>query len=150
MPFFAFAQVNHLYISNAVCPLFSTLRDKRAAHSPHKPIVSRAARGNVQQTRLAGFAQRKRAYLQHAARPAAAKRACLHKYPPPNPLCRYMRAEAKRFRPLSMAGPARAMPIAEYFFNHMYTFFGLTRSASSCTMGEKARGATALYKILRK
>ena len=61
-----------------------------------------------------------------------------------------MRAEAKRFRPLSMAGPARAMPIAEYFFNHMYTFFGLTRSASSCTMGEKARGATALYKILRK
>ena len=61
-----------------------------------------------------------------------------------------MRAEAKRFRLLSMAGPARAMPIAEYFFNHMYTFFGLTRSASSCTMGEKARGATALYKILRK
>ena len=61
-----------------------------------------------------------------------------------------MRAEAKRFRPLSMAGPPRAMPIAEYFFNHMYTFFGLTRSASSCTMGEKARGATALYKILRK
>ena len=61
-----------------------------------------------------------------------------------------MRAEAKRFRPLSMAGPPRAMPIAEYFFNHMYTFFGLTWSASSCTMGEKARGATALYKILRK
>ena len=46
--------------------------------------------------------------------------------------------------------PAHNMPIAAYFFNDLYTFFGLTRGASSCTMGEKARGATALYKILRK